>query len=102
MIAELGHFALVLALALALVQSIVPFAGALQRRRAADGRRAHRPRSTLFLLVGLAFAALVHAYVVSDFSVLNVAENSHLAAAAALQDAPASGATTRARCCCGC
>ena len=31
---------------------------------------------TLFLLVGLAFAALVHAYVVSDFSVMNVAENS--------------------------
>src|SRR5215210_4416141 len=76
MIVELGHFALVLALALALVQSAVPLWGALvhdRRLMAVAGPAA----VTLFLLVGLAFAALIQAYVASDFSVVNVAENSH-------------------------
>ncbi len=78
MIAELGHFALVLALALALVQSTLPFFGA----RWGDPRLtalAAPAAVTEFLLVGLAFAALVHAYVVSDFSLLSVAENSNSA-----------------------
>jgi cytochrome c-type biogenesis protein CcmF len=78
MIAELGHFALILALALALAQSAIPFAGAIRgdpRLMAVAGPAA----VTQFLLVGIAFAALVQAYVVSDFSVLNVAENSHSA-----------------------
>ncbi len=76
MIAELGHFALVLALGLALVQSSVPFFGALR-----DDERLQAVAApaalTQFLLVGLAFAALIHAYVVSDFSLVNVVENSH-------------------------
>ncbi len=76
MIPELGHFALVLALALALVQSTVPFYGAVK-----DDDRLTAVASpaaiTLFLLIGLSFAALVQAHVVSDFSVLNVAENSN-------------------------
>jgi cytochrome c-type biogenesis protein CcmF len=78
MIAELGHFSLVLALVLALVQSTVPFIGAL---REDDRLIAVAPYAavTQFLLVGISFAALVHAYVVSDFSVLNVVENSHSA-----------------------
>jgi cytochrome c-type biogenesis protein CcmF len=78
MIAELGHFALVLALVLALVQSTVPFWGALR----GDQRLiavAPFTAVTQFLLVGIAFAALVHAYIVSDFSLLNVVENSHSA-----------------------
>jgi cytochrome c-type biogenesis protein CcmF len=78
MITELGHFALVLALALAVAQSTVPFFGAIgrdSRLMAAAGPIA----VTGFALVGLSFAALVHAYVVSDFSLLNVAENSHSA-----------------------
>jgi cytochrome c-type biogenesis protein CcmF len=78
MIAELGHYALVLAFVLALVQSTVPLAGALRN----DERMiAVAPTVAVmqFLLVGLAFAALVHAYVVSDFSLLNVVENSHSA-----------------------
>ena len=78
MIAELGHFALVLALGLALIQSTVPFVGALR----GDPRLtavAAPAALTQFLLVGLAFAALVHAYVVSDFSLANVVENSHSA-----------------------
>jgi cytochrome c-type biogenesis protein CcmF len=78
MIAELGHFALVLGLGLALVQSIVPFVGAMR-----DDVRLQAVATpaalTQFLFVGLSFAALVHAYVVSDFSLLNVVENSHSA-----------------------
>jgi len=76
MIAELGQFALVLALMLALIQSSLPFYGALrgEPRLAAVATPA---ALTQFLLVGLAFAALVHAYVVSDFSLLNVYQNSH-------------------------
>jgi cytochrome c-type biogenesis protein CcmF len=69
---------LVLALGLALVQSVVPFAGALR----GDARLqavASPAALTQFLFVGLAFAALVHAYVVSDFSLANVVENSHSA-----------------------
>ena len=76
MIVELGHFALVLALALALIQSSVPFWGAMQR----DPRLlavAPPAAITQFLLIGLAFAALVQAHVTDDFSLLNVVENSH-------------------------
>jgi len=76
MIAELGHFALVLAFVMALAQSTIPFWGALRgdRQMAAVATPA---ALTQFLLVGIAFAALVHAYMVSDFSLLNVVENSH-------------------------
>jgi cytochrome c-type biogenesis protein CcmF len=78
MIAELGHFALVLALGLALVQSFVPLAGAYLDD---DGLEAVAGRAALtqFLLIGLSFAALIQAYVTSDFSLLNVVENSHSA-----------------------
>ena len=76
MIPELGHFALVLALFLALVQSTVPFYGALKGDRRLTAVAAPAAL-TLFLLIGLSFAALVQAHVVSDFSVLNVAENSN-------------------------
>lgn len=78
MIAEIGHFALVLALVLALSQSIIPFWGAFR----GDDRLiavASPMAVTQFFLVGVAFAALVYGYVVSDFSLLNVAENSHSA-----------------------
>ena len=76
MTAELGHFALILALVLALVQSTVPFWGALRNDRRLV---AIAPYTAImqFLFIGIAFAALVHAYVVSDFSLLNVVENSH-------------------------
>jgi cytochrome c-type biogenesis protein CcmF len=77
-IAELGHFALVLALGLALIQSSLPFIGA--RRGEPRLMATAAPAAlTQFLLVGLAFAALVHAYVVSDFSLQSVAENSNSA-----------------------
>jgi cytochrome c-type biogenesis protein CcmF len=76
MIPEIGHFALVLALVLALVQSVVPILGAVRRDTALAGT-APTVAVTMFGLVGIAFAALAWAYVVSDFSVVNVIENSH-------------------------
>ncbi|HEV7255474.1 MAG TPA: heme lyase CcmF/NrfE family subunit [Mesorhizobium sp.] len=73
---ELGHFALVLALALSLIQAAVPFAGAWvgDRRMMAAGDAI---ALTGFTLVAMSFAVLVAAYAGSDFSVLNVWENSH-------------------------
>jgi cytochrome c-type biogenesis protein CcmF len=78
MIVELGHYALVLAFALSLVQSVVPVMGAL---RGDDRLMATAPPMSImqFLLVLLSFIALTVAYVTSDFSVVNVWENSHSA-----------------------
>src|SRR5262249_6580999 len=78
MIAELGHYALVLALALALVQASVPVLGA---RRGDPVLMAVAGPTALaqFAFVTISFAALISAYVRSDFSVLNVFENSHSA-----------------------
>ena len=76
MITELGHFALILALAASLIQSTVPLIGA---RRKDPAMMAVGPVAavTSFALVMISFVALMHAYVVSDFSVVNVVENSH-------------------------
>jgi len=73
---ETGHFALVLAFALALVQSTVPLAGA---RSGNDRLMAVGGPVTIagFALVALAFAVLTVSYAQSDFSVANVWENSH-------------------------
>ncbi|MEM7170483.1 MAG: heme lyase CcmF/NrfE family subunit [Pseudomonadota bacterium] len=78
MIAELGHFALILALIVALVQGILPMIGAA---RGYPGWMAMAKPAALFqlLFVTLSFAALTHAYVVSDFTLLNVVQNSHSA-----------------------
>jgi cytochrome c-type biogenesis protein CcmF len=75
-IAELGHFALVLALFVALAQAVVPLVGA-QRGDVVMMNAARPGAVALFLLVGLAFGALIYCHVVSDFSVLNVFQNSH-------------------------
>ncbi len=76
MITELGHFALILALATALVQSVVPLIGA---RRGDVGMMAVGPMAAKisFVLVIFSFLTLMYAYVISDFSLLNVVENSH-------------------------
>ncbi|MCC6716259.1 MAG: heme lyase CcmF/NrfE family subunit [Acetobacteraceae bacterium] len=78
MFIELGHFALALALFLAVIQAVVPLVGAARRLAGwmAVGRSAALAQ---FGLVALAFAALMHAYVTSDFSVANVVANSHSA-----------------------
>lgn len=76
MIAELGHYALVLALAITLVQSIIPFWGA---RTGDEVLMASGTSSAIagFLALGLSFAALTYAYITSDFSLANVWQNSH-------------------------
>ncbi len=76
MIPELGHFALVLALAIALVQSTVPLYGARTGDPVLMGVAAPTALAQ-FVFVGLSFAALVACYVTSDFSVLTVFQNSH-------------------------
>src|SRR2546429_5843322 len=78
MIAEFGHYALVLALALALVQASVPMVGARTNDpvlMAVAGPTA----VAQFCFIATAFAALTMCYVRSDFSVVNVFENSHSA-----------------------
>jgi len=75
---ELGHFALILALCVACVQGSLPMLGAA-RGNAAWMALADHAALAQFLLVAIAFGCLMHAYVVSDFSVFNVAANSHSA-----------------------
>ena len=76
MIAESGHYALVLAFGLALVQSTVPLLGARWR----EYSLMNVARSTAIaqlMFCAASFAALVALHVSSDFSVVNVFENSH-------------------------
>ena len=76
MIPEIGLYSLVLALFVALAQSTVPLIGAA--RGWGDWMALASTAATVqFLLVITAFACLTQAYVVSDFSVANVAQNSH-------------------------
>ena len=78
MIVEIGHYALTIALALALVQAIAPLWGAARR----DEGLIDVAQSTAigqFVAIALSFTALVEAHLVSDFSVRNVVENSHSA-----------------------
>jgi cytochrome c-type biogenesis protein CcmF len=78
MIAETGHYALVLALALALVQASVPMVGA--RKNDPVLMAVAGPTAVAqFCFIAVAFAALTMCYVRSDFSVVNVFENSHSA-----------------------
>ncbi|MFV2091752.1 MAG: heme lyase CcmF/NrfE family subunit [Hyphomicrobiales bacterium] len=76
MFVEFGHYALVLAMLVALVQSIVPMIGAA-RGHARWMAMAGPVALAQFALIAIAFAVLTYSYIVSDFSVLNVASNSH-------------------------
>jgi cytochrome c-type biogenesis protein CcmF len=73
---ELGHYALVLAFALGLVQGCVPFYGA-QRNDPVLMGTAVPTAVAQFVFIGISFTALAACYVGSDFSVVNVFENSH-------------------------
>ena len=76
MIVEFGHFALLLSIAVALYQFVVPLYGA----RIGEERlmRTALPAANVqFGLVLVSFLALTYAYVTSDFSVENVVRNSH-------------------------
>ena len=76
MIVETGHFALVLALCIAAVQATIPMIGAHFRNQTWMSL-AVPAALTQFLLLVVSFAALTHAFVTSDFSVLTVVNNSH-------------------------
>jgi cytochrome c-type biogenesis protein CcmF len=73
MIPELGHFALALAVAVALAQGVIGiFAPGLRDPRTM--RAAPALAISHFLAIGAAFLALIYAGVVSDFTVENVAD----------------------------
>jgi cytochrome c-type biogenesis protein CcmF len=78
MITELGHFALILAFMVAIVQSIVPLIGA--HKRWPGWMAVAEPAAVAqFLLTSFAFGALTWAFVTSDFSLKIVWQNSHSA-----------------------
>jgi len=76
MIVEIGHFALVLAFAVAVFQMIVPIIGA-HKNWSAWMAVASPAASLQFALVAISFAALTYAFVTSDFSLNLVVANSH-------------------------
>ncbi|WP_137700354.1 heme lyase CcmF/NrfE family subunit [Marimonas lutisalis] len=78
MIAELGHFALILAFVTACLQMIVPLVGA-QKRWPGWMAFAEPAANLQFMLTLVAFAALTYAFVTSDFSLQLVVLNSHSA-----------------------
>lgn len=73
---ELGHFALILALCVSLVQGILPIIGAQTGRR--EWMLLARPSAqALFLLMAASFAALAWSFYTNDFSVQYVAAHSN-------------------------
>jgi cytochrome c-type biogenesis protein CcmF len=75
---EIGQLALALAFALSAVMAIAGLTGA--RETAGQARAiASSAAIGMFVFVALAFGALTYAFVTSDFSVLDVAQNSHTA-----------------------
>jgi cytochrome c-type biogenesis protein CcmF len=76
MIPELGHFSLIIALAMAFTQGVLPMWGAARGNNVLMGL-ARPVAAGQFIFVGLAFASLAYAFINNDFSVLYVAENSN-------------------------
>jgi cytochrome c-type biogenesis protein CcmF len=76
MIPEIGHFALIVALLVALVQGIVPILGAARRDGTLMAVAVPAARAQ-FALVAIAFGCLAYSFVTSDFSVENVALHSN-------------------------
>jgi cytochrome c-type biogenesis protein CcmF len=78
MIPELGNFAVMLALCLALVQGTLPILGSLTGR--SSWMAVARPAAAgQFALLTLAFVCLMQSFVINDFSVAYVAANSNSA-----------------------
>ena len=78
MIPELGHFALILALLVSLVQGTLPLVGAHRGNNGRAWIALARPAARAqFLLVVFAFGCLTWAFVANDFSVVYVAQNSN-------------------------
>ncbi len=78
MIPELGHFALILALSLAIIQGVIPLVGAYREDKTMMGV-ARSAAAGQFIFVAFAFGCLTFAFVQSDFSVQYVAQHSQLA-----------------------
>jgi len=76
MIPELGHFALILALLVAIAQGTLPMAGAALDKPRLMGLARPAARAQ-FILVAVAFVCLAASFVGNDFSVQNVAANSN-------------------------
>jgi len=75
-IPEIGHFALILCLALSIVQGVLPLVGAA--RGSGPLMAVARPAAAANALFGtIAFGCLAYSFYISDFSVLNVANNSN-------------------------
>ncbi len=77
MIPEIGQYALILALCVALVQTVFPLAGTITGNR--NWITVARPATwAQLLMVTIAYATLTYAFIVNDFSVAYVAKNSNL------------------------
>ena len=76
MIPELGHVALIIALMLALVQSVVPMIGA-QTRTSSLISLARPVARAQFVFTLVAYVALTYAFITHDFTVEYVAHNSN-------------------------
>ena len=76
MIPEIGHFALILCLALSIVQGVLPLVGAAKGNRAL--MEVARPAAAANAFFGtVAIGCLAYSFYLSDFTVLNVANNSN-------------------------
>ena len=76
MIPELGHLALIMALIVAMIMSVVPLVGA--HKRYINWMNMARPAALIqMLFVGLAYACLTSSFITYDFSVAYVAQNSN-------------------------
>ena len=78
MLPELGHFALIVALFVAIALATLPVIGAA-RGDVASMSLARPAAQAQFLFVAIAFFSLMASFVANDFSVLNVASNSNTA-----------------------
>src|SRR5690349_164934 len=76
MIPEIGQFALILALLLAITQTVFPLVGASRGNRAWIALAAPAGQAQ-FIFVAIAFCCLGYSFITNDFSVLNVATNSN-------------------------
>ncbi|MBA2527742.1 MAG: heme lyase CcmF/NrfE family subunit [Pyrinomonadaceae bacterium] len=76
MIPEIGQFALIIALLLALTQAILPMIGASRGKRSWVAVAAPAGQAQ-FIFVAIAFCCLGYSFIINDFSVLNVATNSN-------------------------
>jgi cytochrome c-type biogenesis protein CcmF len=76
MIPEIGQFALIIALLLALTQAILPLYGASNGNRTWMALAAPAGQAQ-FIFVVIAFSCLAYSFITNDFSVLNVATNSN-------------------------